>query len=89
MTIKDFPSLSRLHVSFGFTLQAVLVHHCTRRHVEWRALNWPGVGVHQGLWLTAIPPVLPPVLFRSPSAYIPAGSQLVFPTVNKQPGISG
>lgn len=32
---------------------------------------------------------LPPVLFRSPSAYIPASSQLRFPTVNKQPGISG
>lgn len=31
---------------------------------------------------------LPPVLFRSPSAYIPAGSQLLFPTVNKQPRIS-
>lgn len=31
---------------------------------------------------------LPPVLFRSPSAYIPASSQLLFPTVNKQLGIS-
>lgn len=31
---------------------------------------------------------LPPVLFRSPSAYIPSSSQLLFPTVNKQLGIS-